>query len=50
MAETTALGAAMAAGCARGVELFDLEKEQRMPADVFEPKITELGKIHYKEN
>ncbi|KAK3923751.1 Glycerol kinase 3 [Frankliniella fusca] len=41
MAETTALGAALAAGCAPGIDLFDLDKEEIMPSDVFEPKITE---------
>lgn len=44
MAETTALGAALAAGCAKGIDVFDLNKEQRMESDVFEPKINEEGK------
>lgn len=45
MAETTALGAAMAAGCARGIEVFEFDKVESMASDVFQPKITELGKI-----
>lgn len=45
MAETTALGAALAAGCAKGIDLFDLDKEERMASDVFEPKINEDGKL-----
>lgn len=41
MAETTALGAAFAAGSARGIDLFDLEKEERMASDIFQPNINE---------
>ena len=41
MVETTALGAAIAAGYARGVEVWDLENIQPVPSDVFIPRISE---------
>lgn len=44
MAETTALGAALAAGCAKGIDLFDLDAEQCLESDQFHPKINEEGK------
>lgn len=43
MAETTALGAAMAAGNAAGVDVWDLEQTQGN-ADFFYPVILEEGK------
>lgn len=44
MAETTALGAAMAAGSAEGIEVWDLNNIQPVPCDIFNPLITEDGK------
>ncbi|PSN33939.1 Glycerol kinase 3 [Blattella germanica] len=41
MAETTALGAAMAAGSAEGIEVWDLNNIQPVPCDIFTPSITE---------
>ncbi|KAK4872391.1 hypothetical protein RN001_014420 [Aquatica leii] len=41
MTETTALGAAIAAGYASGVEVWDLENIQSVSSDVFTPAITE---------
>lgn len=41
MAETTSLGAAMAAGNAKGVKVWDLDNVQPVPSDVFIPSITE---------
>lgn len=41
MAETTALGAAMAAGSAKGIEVWDLEHIQSVPCDTFYPSISE---------
>jgi glycerol kinase len=44
MTETTALGAAMAAGSAEGIEVWDLNNIQPVPCDIFNPLITEDGK------
>lgn len=44
MAETTALGAAMAAGNAKGIEVWDLTTVTPVPSDVFYPTITENRK------
>lgn len=44
MAETTALGAAMAAGSAEGIEVWDLNNIRPVPCDIFNPLITEDGK------
>jgi glycerol kinase len=46
MAETTALGAAMAAGFAEGIKVWDLTKEspETIISDVFRPSISEDGK------
>jgi len=44
MAETTALGAAMAAGSAEGIEVWDLNNIQPVPCDIFNPLIKEDGK------
>ncbi|KAF5279503.1 hypothetical protein FQA39_LY05613 [Lamprigera yunnana] len=41
MTETTALGAAIAAGYAAGVDVWDLENIQTVSSDVFTPSITE---------
>ncbi|XP_065161210.1 glycerol kinase 3-like [Atheta coriaria] len=41
MAETTALGAAIAAGGALGVEVWDLDNVQSVPSDTFSPTITQ---------
>jgi glycerol kinase len=41
MAETTALGAAMAAGSAEGIEVWDLNNIQPVPCDIFNPLIKE---------
>ncbi|KAI4470001.1 sugar kinase [Holotrichia oblita] len=41
MSETTSLGAAMAAGNAKGVEVWDLDNVQPVPSDCFIPSITE---------
>lgn len=41
MAETTSLGAAMAAGNARGVDVWDLDNVLPVPSDTFTPSISE---------
>lgn len=41
MTETTALGAAIAAGNARGVDVWDMENVQPVPSDTFTPSISE---------
>lgn len=43
MAETTALGAAMAAGFAEGIKVWDLEQLQPTSNDTFNPVITDEG-------
>lgn len=43
MAETTALGAAMAAGFAEGIKVWDLDHLQPTPNDTFTPVITDEG-------
>lgn len=45
MAETTALGAAMAAGYAEGIKVWDLDTLEPTPNDIFNPVITEEGKF-----
>lgn len=45
MVETTALGAAMAAGHAEGVRVWDLDNMQPTLSDTFYPVITEEGKL-----
>jgi glycerol kinase len=47
MAETTALGAAMAAGSAEGIEVWDLNNIQPVACDIFNPLITEDGKGYF---
>ena len=43
--ETTALGAAMAAGSAEGINIWDLENiTDEKTCDVFTPAISEYGK------
>lgn len=44
MAETTCLGAAVAAGIAKGVEVWDIENIQPVPSDTFHPSISENSK------
>lgn len=48
MPETTALGAAMAAGMAKGVEVwtFNPDDKSQINTDVFEPAIDPHGKIN----
>lgn len=41
MTEATALGAAIAAGSAEGIEVWDLHEVQSVPSDVFKPAISE---------
>lgn len=43
MAETTALGAAMAAGSAQGIEVWNLKDVHAVPVDTFLPSISEDG-------
>lgn len=46
MTETTALGAAMAAGVADGIKVWDLDHLQPTPNDIFNPIITEEGVVN----
>ncbi|XP_065199681.1 glycerol kinase 3-like [Planococcus citri] len=50
MTETTALGAAIAAGCAEGIKIWDLNKVQPTPSDTFHPliSINERDTRYYK--
>ncbi|KRT85601.1 hypothetical protein AMK59_2420 [Oryctes borbonicus] len=41
MSETTSLGAAIAAGNAKGVEVWELDNVQAVPSDIFIPSISE---------
>ncbi|XP_046627244.1 glycerol kinase-like isoform X1 [Neodiprion virginianus] len=41
MCETTALGAAIAAGCASGIRKWDVKLDAAVPSDTFLPSITE---------
>ncbi|KAL1124512.1 hypothetical protein AAG570_001138, partial [Ranatra chinensis] len=43
MTETTALGAAMAAGSAQGIDVWDLKNVQPVPSDIFLPSISDNG-------
>ena len=45
MLETTALGAAIVAGSAKGVEVWEANKIQATPNDLFIPSISEDGKL-----
>lgn len=45
MCETTALGAAIAAGRANGIRKWDVKLDAAVPSDTFLPSITEDGKI-----
>lgn len=49
MAETTALGAAMAAGSAEGIQVWDLQRESpdSVISDSFQPSISEDGNIPF---
>lgn len=46
MTETTALGAAMMAGMAEGVKVWDLVNTPKIVSDVFYPTISEDGKLN----
>lgn len=43
MAETTSLGAAIAAGNANGIDVWNMDNVQAVPSDTFEPSISEDG-------
>lgn len=43
MAETTALGAAMAAGYAKGIKVWDISNKHNNISDTFYPVITDEG-------
>lgn len=45
MAETTALGVALAAGSAEGVDVWDLDSMTPPPADTFTTSITNDGEL-----
>ena len=47
MPETTALGAAMAAGAAEGVNVWSLDDEQlgNITTDTFTPSVTKKGNV-----
>lgn len=45
MTETTALGAAMMAGMAKGINVWDLDNTPKVVCDHFDPTITEDGKL-----
>lgn len=47
MAETTSLGAAIAAGCAKGIDVWDMEDVQPVPSDTFLPAISEDRKFTF---
>ena len=47
MTETTALGAAMAAGAADGIAVWDLTKLTPLTTDDFSPSILPEGKLFY---
>lgn len=44
MTETTALGAAMAAGSAEGIAVWDMSDIHTVPCDTFLPSISEDGR------
>lgn len=44
MAETTSLGAAIAAALAEGINSLELKNIAPGPKDIFTPKVTEKGK------
>lgn len=48
MTETTALGAAVAAGSAEGIGVWDLSNIQPVPSDTFYPSISLDGKNYCK--
>lgn len=43
MCETTALGAAIAAGSAEGIRKWDVKTDTAVPSDIFLPSISENG-------
>lgn len=44
MSETTSLGAAIAAGSAKGIEVWNIDNIEEVPNDTFLPSIAEDGK------
>ena len=50
MPETTALGAAMAAGMAKGVEVWTVQAEDKskINTDIFEPAVDTHGKMIFR--
>lgn len=46
MTETTALGAAMAAGSAAGIDVWDLTCMQPVPSDTFLPSLSEDERLY----
>lgn len=44
MCEITALGVAIAAGCAKGINVWDITVGSAVPNDTFHPSISENGK------
>lgn len=46
MFEATALGAAMAAGSAEGVDVWDLNNMHSVPSDTYLPTISEDGQLN----
>ena len=48
MTETTALGAAMMAGMAEGINVWDLQNTPKVVCDTFTPSISEDGKFKKK--
>lgn len=47
MLETTALGAAMAAGRAKGIEVWNESDDHAVPVDTFKPRLKEDG-LYYQ--
>lgn len=46
MCETTALGAAVAAGRAEGIRRWDVKLDIPVPSDTFMPSITDNGNLN----
>lgn len=46
MTETTALGAAIVAGIATGINVWDLNNMQPTATDIFLPQISSAGMFH----
>lgn len=45
MSETSALGVAIAAGCADGIKVWDLKVDTAVPSDIFMPMIVDDGNL-----